>query len=143
MDGTDVGGPGNGAKGGCMIWAVLAERGLFSQPQPRHRSANPLDGKTTDWRADCGRTARSVRRKGGANPIAPPYPYSPLTGFGIRRESPMCLRTPRAMKVREMLRQRSPEAAWKSGQSGVDLRVFAPLREIFSKEGRPNSKLEM
>ena len=28
------------------------------------RSASPLEGKTTDWRAVCGRTASTVRRAG-------------------------------------------------------------------------------
>ncbi len=38
------------------------------------RSASPLEGKTTDWRAGCGRSARPVRREGG-RVTAPPYPY--------------------------------------------------------------------
>ena len=43
------------------------------------RSASPLEGKTTDWRAGCGRSARPVRREGG-RATAPPYPYQrPIT----------------------------------------------------------------
>ena len=38
------------------------------------RSASPLEGKTTDWRAGCGRSACPVRREGG-RVTAPPYPY--------------------------------------------------------------------
>ena len=35
---------------------------------------SPLVGKTTDWRAGCGRSARPVRREGGRE-TGPPYPY--------------------------------------------------------------------
>lgn len=37
---------------------------------------SPLVGKTTDWRAGCGRSARPVRREGASKPIDAPYPYS-------------------------------------------------------------------
>ena len=37
----------------------------------------PLRGKTTDWRAGCGRSARPVRREGELNSIGSPYPYQP------------------------------------------------------------------
>ena len=36
---------------------------------------NPLRGKTTNWRAVCGRSACTVRREGGSTPIGSPYPY--------------------------------------------------------------------
>ena len=36
--------------------------------------ASPHEGKTIDRRAVCGRSARTVRREGGPNPIGPPYP---------------------------------------------------------------------
>ena len=42
-------------------------------------SSNP-SLETTDWKAVCGRTARTVWREGGLNSISPPYPYRlPLT----------------------------------------------------------------
>ena len=37
----------------------------------------PLGGKTTNWRAGCGRSACPVRREGGPNSIGSPYPYHP------------------------------------------------------------------
>ena len=36
---------------------------------------NPRVGKTLDWRAGCGRSARPVRREGARNPMRAPYPY--------------------------------------------------------------------
>ena len=36
------------------------------------RFASPLVGKTTDWRAGCGRSASPVRREGGAVPLPTP-----------------------------------------------------------------------
>ncbi len=50
---------------GCIPWRL-----------PMAWSVNPRRGKTTNWRAVCGRTARTVRREGGSNSIGPPYPYS-------------------------------------------------------------------
>ena len=41
-------------------------------------TVSPLRGKTTDWRAGCGRSARPVRREGGSKPIDAPYPYHVL-----------------------------------------------------------------
>ena len=38
-------------------------------------TVSPLRGKTTDWRAGCGRPARPVRREGVSKPIDAPYPY--------------------------------------------------------------------
>ena len=59
-----------------------------------HRYASPLVGKTIDWRAGCGRSARPVRREGGPNPIGSPYPYqqqAPNLSFWI----PACSRESR------------------------------------------------
>jgi hypothetical protein len=36
---------------------------------------SPLEGKTTNWRAGCGRSASPVRREGEQKPIGSPYPY--------------------------------------------------------------------
>ena len=36
-------------------------------------AVSPLAGKTTDWRAGCGKSASPVRREGAAK--AAPYPY--------------------------------------------------------------------
>src|SRR5712671_1926856 len=43
--------------------------------RPMTWSVSPLRGKTTDWRAGCGRSARTVRREEGTKPIVPSYPY--------------------------------------------------------------------
>jgi hypothetical protein len=40
--------------------------------QPGSWRANP-DEETTDWRAVCGRTARTVRRAGTAKAVSDPY----------------------------------------------------------------------
>src|SRR5437870_8515726 len=40
--------------------------------QPGSWRANP-DEETTDWRAVCGRTARTVRRAGPARAVSDPY----------------------------------------------------------------------
>ena len=72
----------NGAKGGCLICAILAEHGLFSQPQPMQRSANPLDGQTTDWRARCGRSARRGSEGGGSEPNRSSLPLLPAVTKG-------------------------------------------------------------
>jgi len=47
------------------------------------RYASPLVGKTIDWRAGCGRSARPVRREGGSNPIGSPYPYQEFQSFAL------------------------------------------------------------
>src|SRR4051794_29448794 len=48
---------------------------------------NPRRGKTTHWRAGCGKTASPVRRGEGRNPMRPSYPIngSALAGRGPRR----------------------------------------------------------
>src|SRR5271157_4987395 len=51
---------------------------------------NPLRGKTTDWRAVCGKSACTVRRGEGPNSIGPSYPYqcvSFLRGNGVINEA--------------------------------------------------------
>ena len=62
----------------CRAWAV--------QPagRPMPRPVNPLEGKTTDWRAGCGRSACPVRREGG-RVTAPPYPYHVFADHGRER----------------------------------------------------------
>src|SRR5215468_3563254 len=47
--------------------------------QPGSWRANP-DEETTDWRAVCGRTARTVRRAGTAKAVSDPY--RTLRGLG-------------------------------------------------------------
>ena len=44
--------------------AYFAEHGLFSLVAAYEQLVNPRGGKTTDRRAVCGRTARTVRREG-------------------------------------------------------------------------------
>jgi len=44
--------------------AYFAEHGLFSLATTHEQLVNPRGGKTTNWRAVCGRTARTVRREG-------------------------------------------------------------------------------
>ena len=65
----------------CRAWVVqLAGR-------PCMRSANPLAGKTTDWRAGCGRSASPVRREGEAAPLPTPMVVAltlPLRMAGTR-----------------------------------------------------------
>ena len=34
--------------------------------------------ETTDWRAVCGKTARTVLREGRLNSMSLPYPYHPI-----------------------------------------------------------------
>ena len=47
--------------------------------------ANP-DEETTDWRAVCGRTARTVRRAGRARALSDPYQKFLISlGSGLRR----------------------------------------------------------
>ena len=69
----------------------------------RHRSCSPSsrfmcerthpDEETTDWRAVCGRTARTVRRAGTAKAVPDPYQANPNLGpptqiFGGDAEKP-------------------------------------------------------
>ena len=55
---------------------------------------NPLRGKTTDWRAVCGRSACTVRREGGLKPALPtptvplPLSRSEASALGARWLSP-------------------------------------------------------
>src|SRR6516162_523464 len=68
-------------------WAVVpmtigAGQRLSSRPrdcspwsQPGSQRVNP-DEETTDWRAVCGRTARTVRRAGTAKAVPDPYQSS-------------------------------------------------------------------
>ena len=52
---------------------------MFSINAAMTRPVSPLRGKTTDWRAVCGRSARTVRREGGLEPTSSPYPYNGIT----------------------------------------------------------------
>jgi len=47
------------------------------------RRANP-DEETLDWRAVCGRTARTVRREGRAIALPYPYQHAEVWRFAIR-----------------------------------------------------------
>jgi hypothetical protein len=64
----------------------LPRKGFSACPKPLFRSASPLAGNTINRRAGCGRSARPVRREGGAKPIASPYPYHVSNGH---RPSPV------------------------------------------------------
>ena len=46
------------------------------------RSASPLEGKTTDRRAGCGRSACPVRREGGTGQPGLPTPITDFVRFG-------------------------------------------------------------
>ena len=71
------GGQGRGRGADHQRWpnAFFAEHGLFSLATPMLRPVSPLGGKTTNWRAGCGRSACPVRREGEPNSIGSPYPY--------------------------------------------------------------------
>jgi hypothetical protein len=53
----------------------LPSMGLSACSKPMNSPASPLAGKTTNWRAGCGRSASPVRREGEQKPIGSPYPY--------------------------------------------------------------------
>ena len=50
------------------------------------RFASPLVGKTTDWRAGCGRSASPVRREGEAVPLPTPIYCFPQHRGCLRRQ---------------------------------------------------------
>ncbi len=58
-----VGGAGNGVKGGRLPPSLVSD--FSPKVKPGSWRTNP-DEETTDWRAVCGRTARTVRRAGRA-----------------------------------------------------------------------------
>ena len=73
-----------GVKGGKWFSLInagqmhsLRSMGCTRLPQPMRKVANPVAGKTTDWRAGCGRTASPVRREGERNQSPLPTPISP------------------------------------------------------------------
>src|SRR5215472_2599627 len=66
--------------GGPML--SLLSMGFSTCETPMPKPASPLAGKTIDWRAGCGRSARPVRREGGSNPIGSPYPYLQADAYG-------------------------------------------------------------
>src|ERR1044071_2036188 len=57
---------------------ILSSRPRDCSPwfQPGRQRVNP-DEETTDWRAVCGRTARTVRRAGTAKAVPDPYHLTP------------------------------------------------------------------
>ncbi|MDP2834558.1 MAG: hypothetical protein Q8Q28_14915, partial [Pseudomonadota bacterium] len=52
--------------------AFFAAAGLFTMVEAR-RQASQSRRETTNWRAVCGRTARTVRREGRARALSYPY----------------------------------------------------------------------
>jgi|GEM_PF-2084783 len=56
--------------GACFITV----RGLFSLEAVLRALLQSSRGKTTDWIGRCGRSARSVRRRGRRNPTRCPCP---------------------------------------------------------------------
>ena len=77
--------------------SLLVSRNLF--PMMR-QFVNPYPGKTTDWRAVCGKSACTVRREGEQDAL--PTPISPIIVSGgtdvAPANSPLGLR-PSAAKV--------------------------------------------
>ena len=94
LDASHVDGPRHGGERRSV--AINAGRTPSSTPrgcspytQPSGRSVGPLWGKTTDWRAGCGKSACPVRREGEpGRQLALPTPIShtPLTGLKPGRE---------------------------------------------------------
>jgi hypothetical protein len=54
---------------------TFTNKGCTACSLPMFGFVNPSQGKTTNRRAGCGKTARPVRREGGSKPIDPSYPY--------------------------------------------------------------------
>src|ERR1035438_8327062 len=66
------------------------------------KHVNPRRGKTTNWRAGCGRSARPVRREG--EPQSSPYPYQIIACYDGCMKKPREPRQPREKyKVRTRL----------------------------------------
>jgi hypothetical protein len=57
----------------------LLSMGCSPGLRPMLGQVNPLVGKTTDWRAACGRSACPVRREGEPGPLGSSYPYKSKT----------------------------------------------------------------
>ena len=66
-----------------MLVPSLPNTGFLACTKPMSWPASPLAGKTINRRAGCGRSARPVRREGGANPITSPYPYHFCPGYRL------------------------------------------------------------
>src|SRR5215469_3775530 len=78
-DGTDTGEAGTISSGPMLS---LLSMGCSPWLRPILGHVNPLEGKTTDWRAGCGRSACPVRREGEPGPLGSSYPYrSGCPGF--------------------------------------------------------------
>ena len=63
--------------------AFFATQGLFTMLRPVRWRANP-DEETTDWRAVCGKTARTVRRAGTAKALPDPYHHQKICNCSNR-----------------------------------------------------------
>ena len=76
---------------------------------------NPRRGKTTNWRAGCGKTASPVRRGEGRKPMRPSYPIDRASRGGNgrrgRHEVLLSLRDPDACRVRATV-CRACSTAW-------------------------------
>ena len=81
-------------------WATASEgQGM---PSSRIKGSSPFrqllktrdtpDEETSDWRAVCGKTARTVRRAGRANTLPDPYRGVPIA-TGWRKPGRSCRRT--------------------------------------------------
>jgi hypothetical protein len=73
--------PHSGGQGWCRDRLILRPRRQLCEARvdklagsPCPWIVSPFMGKTTNWRAGCGRSACPVRREGG-RVTAPPYPY--------------------------------------------------------------------
>ena len=58
---------------GCLI-PFVPDPGVLAVSVPDSGNAGPF-GEPVDWRAVCGRSARTVRREGRRNSMRRPYPY--------------------------------------------------------------------
>jgi hypothetical protein len=60
---------------GPGITPLTARQRLMDLAMTHACLVNPLEGKTTNRRAVCGRSACTVRREGRPKPMGLPYPY--------------------------------------------------------------------
>ncbi len=71
-----------------MLTELTKREPLSLHETPCLWTVSPLAGKTTDWRAGCGRSARPVRREGVSKPIDAPYPYHHLCKVYAKKDGP-------------------------------------------------------